>query len=96
VSNRQRALQRHVEAQTRDEQVPSVRSIRSKEARVGDQPRPPQAVGLKQAPRYADVGNETMTPELILMYRARIASGVYDAPASIHALAEVLLASFDL
>ncbi|MFN8581254.1 MAG: hypothetical protein U0163_09800 [Gemmatimonadaceae bacterium] len=47
-------------------------------------------------PRFADLDGETMTPELIMQYRARIAAGVYDRPALIRALADAMLESGDI
>lgn len=94
MSHSQKALHRHVDAPppTR-EQAPVISTIRKKNT-IGDVPT--GDASERKSPNYADVGNETMTPDLIMQYRARIASGVYDAPATIKALAEALLASNDL
>ena len=91
MSNRQKALQRHIDVPNRDEHAPVISTIQKKNG-VGGKGNTSQ----KKAPNYADVGSDTMTPDLIMLYRARIASGVYDAPATINALAEALLGSNDL
>ncbi len=92
VHNRRKALQRHIDVPKREEQLPVIGTIRHMNIVVGDQTGTLVRGREPQSPRYADVGQEKMTPELILQYRARISSGVYDAPASIHALALALLA----
>ncbi len=51
---------------------------------------------VRPSPRFADLGEESMTPELIMQYRARIAAGVYDQPSVIQALAESMLQSGDI
>ncbi|MEP7345102.1 MAG: hypothetical protein ABI877_07540 [Gemmatimonadaceae bacterium] len=96
MSNRKKQLQLHIDVPVRKELFPAFTTIPTTNIKVGDQTGSPSAFGPKKAPRYADVGNETMSPEMIMRYRARIAAGVYDAPATIEALAEALLASGEL
>ncbi|MBV6521640.1 MAG: hypothetical protein MNPFHGCM_01784 [Gemmatimonadaceae bacterium] len=93
MSNQHKALQCHVDVPRRDEFAPVISTIRRGTRRTGGTTRDSDA---NRTPTYADVGSETMTPDVILMYRARIASGVYDAPASIAAVAEALRSSGDL
>ena len=96
MDDRQPAPQRKIEVPSWQEDPPLISRVRNQVDRVGNRTSRSGTVGPEKAPRYADVGHETMTPELIMLYRGRIASGVYDAPATIFALAEALLASFDL
>lgn len=91
----QRQLQRHIDVEGRVQPAPVFSAFWKESVQTGGDIRTSSA-GEVKSPRYADVGQETMKPELIMQYRARIASGVYDAPASIHALAQALLASYEL
>ena len=64
----------------------------AEDASVGDRP----AVTEQPADGPADIRADTLTPEAVAMYRARLARGYYGTPMVMRALAERLLESGDL
>lgn len=81
--------------QSRDAFAPGASSLRIPDLSTDDSALQ-LPVRSEQRPRIADLGGETMNPEMILHYRARIAAGVYDRPAIIAALAEAMIESGDI
>lgn len=92
---RQLALHKHTETDQR-ERFPIVGTVRHHEVAIGDDVQPHPLSRDIAGTHLADVGSETMSPEVIMQFRATIASGAYDAPAAIAALADALIASQDL
>jgi hypothetical protein len=77
--------------------VPSATPVRrlprvAENATIGDRP----AVADQASEGPADLRADTLTPEAVDMYRARLVRGYYGTPAVMRALAERLLESGDL
>lgn len=79
-----------------DESSPIRTPYRHPDLPVGEDSALQLPVRPAKSPRFADLGGEAMTPELIMQYRARIAAGVYDQPSVMQALAESMLQSGDI